>query len=298
MLAIGKSLFKKVNRDEFLLQSSKEKGLFIFLAEMLSTHPTLPKRINKIETFFNDSTKSVFKTTPRLIFSALILSLLMSTLAGVGFYYIDEIVQNLNTFLPDAYSDENLIVLIEAVVEGDIEEVESLLESGIDPNIIDIEGWTPLMWATQINNLDMINLLIEYGANPDIVDYYYEETALIIATNNNYVEAIKILLENGADPNLIDSYGLTPLISAVSNSNSETIRTLLETGADPNISNIYGLTPLMSASTYGNLEAAKELLEYGAIPNTRDDDQFTAFLYAKKSGHNDIADLIKEYEQN
>ena len=298
MLAIGKTLFKKVNREEYLHQSSNEKGLFTFIAEKLSTHPTLPKRINRIELFFNGSSKTVFKTTRRVVLSIVLLSLLMSTLGGVGFYYADEIKESINTFFPYFYSNDDFIVLIEAVVEGDIDEVKSFLESGINPDIADSEGWTPLMWATQLNDLDMINLFIEYGANPNLKDYYYEETALIIALTNDYIEVVETLLEAGADPNLTDSYGWTPLMSAVSNSSAETVRILLEAGADSNISNIYGYTPLMSASSQGNLEAAKVLLEYGAISNARDDDKFTAFLYAKKSGHNDIADLIKMYEKN
>ncbi|WP_165913618.1 M48 family metallopeptidase [Serpentinicella alkaliphila] len=298
MLAIGKTLFKQVNREEYLHQSSNEKGLFTFFAEKLSTHPTLPKRINKIELFFNGSSKTVFKTTPKVVISIVLLSILMSTLGGVGFYYADEIKESINTFFPNFYSNDDFIILIEAVVAGDTDEVKSILESRINPDIVDSEGWTPLMWATQLNDLDMINLFIEYGADPNKIDYYYEETALIIALTNDYVEAIAALLEAGADPNLSDSYGWTPLMSAVSNDNSKNIRILLEAGADPNVSNIYGYTPLMSASSKGNLEAARELLEFGAITDIRDDDKFTAFLYAKKSKHNDIADLIKMYEKN
>ncbi len=51
ILAIGKTLFNKVNRDEYLLQHSKNKGLFNKLAEKSSTHPSLPKRIYEIKNY-------------------------------------------------------------------------------------------------------------------------------------------------------------------------------------------------------------------------------------------------------
>ncbi|MGE5702203.1 MAG: M48 family metallopeptidase [Clostridia bacterium] len=52
ILAIGKTLYKKVDREEYLMESDRERGFFVWLAEKLSTHPPLPKRINQIEIYF------------------------------------------------------------------------------------------------------------------------------------------------------------------------------------------------------------------------------------------------------
>ena len=51
ILAVGKELYQQVNRAEYLEQMNKEKGFFVWLSEMLSTHPPLPKRINEIRHF-------------------------------------------------------------------------------------------------------------------------------------------------------------------------------------------------------------------------------------------------------
>lgn len=49
VLAIGRTLFKDVNVEDYLFEAKKETGFFIWLSEMLSTHPPLPKRIQEIE---------------------------------------------------------------------------------------------------------------------------------------------------------------------------------------------------------------------------------------------------------
>ncbi|MFT9494170.1 M48 family metallopeptidase [Anaerosolibacter sp.] len=272
MLGIGKSLFKKVNRREYLLQSSQEKGFFPWLAEKISTHPPLPKRIDEIQMFVGDSSSSAFRRTSRAMWLVVGIVLVIFTFAGIGFLYSDEIEEAVNSIVLDANSitndvssDEDSTIMVQAVAEGDIAKVKEQLESGIDPDIQDADGWTPLMWAAQDNNVDLIQLFIEAGADLELQDYY-EETALMKAASQDHVEAIALLIEAGADPNMA--------------------------------SESYGWTPLMTAATSGNLEAARMLLEAGANPKSKDGDNFTAFLHAKKEGYKEIADLIKQYEDN
>jgi len=264
MLAIGKSLYKKVNRSEYLMQSSQERGFFIWLLEKISTHPPLPKRINAIQVFFYNSSESAFKQTSKVIWSIVGLALAITTLSGISFVYADKIKEVANTFLSDVSVKEEVPMIIQAVAEGDITKVKTQLNTGIDPNIIDIDGWTPLMWAVQDNNVALINLLIDAGA----------------------------------DPNLQDPYEETALIKAISQESVETTRALIKAGADPSLSSSYGWTPLMAASTSGNIDLVRILLEAGADVSSKDEDNFTAFLHAKKSGFKDIGDLIKQYEKN
>lgn len=55
ILAIGKTLYKKVDREEYLYQCQQERGFFVWLSEKLSTHPALPNRMQEIRFFFQDS---------------------------------------------------------------------------------------------------------------------------------------------------------------------------------------------------------------------------------------------------
>lgn len=47
-----------------------------------------------------------------------------------------------------------------------IDLVRRLLESGANPNALDWHNETPLMYATGNDNVDMFNLLLEFGADP------------------------------------------------------------------------------------------------------------------------------------
>jgi Zn-dependent protease with chaperone function len=49
ILAIGRVLYKQVNISEYLTESSREGGFFVWLSQIISTHPPLPKRIISIE---------------------------------------------------------------------------------------------------------------------------------------------------------------------------------------------------------------------------------------------------------
>jgi len=120
MLAIGKSLFKKVNRNEYLMQSSQEKGFFIWLAEKISTHPPLPKRINEIQVFFCNSSKLAFKQTSKVIWPIVGLALAIVILLGIGFVYTDKIKLVANTILSDVFSKDEIPMIIQAVAEDDI----------------------------------------------------------------------------------------------------------------------------------------------------------------------------------
>jgi hypothetical protein len=62
---------------------------------------------------------------------------------------------------------------------------------------------TPLHWAAQLGNMDMIKLLIDHGANKDAQDVD-GNTPLHLAARNVKINAIKYLLENGAQYNSVN----------------------------------------------------------------------------------------------
>lgn len=53
VLAVGKRLFVDMNMIEYIQSAKSESGFFIWLSQVLSTHPPLPKRIEKIQYFNN-----------------------------------------------------------------------------------------------------------------------------------------------------------------------------------------------------------------------------------------------------
>lgn len=45
LLAAGKGLYRRLDLDEYLDTASREKGFWVWFAEVMSTHPNLPRRI-------------------------------------------------------------------------------------------------------------------------------------------------------------------------------------------------------------------------------------------------------------
>lgn len=259
ILAIGKTLFNKVNRDEYLLQHSKNKGLLNKLAEKSSTHPSLPKRIYEIKNYFENNFNPIEKNFKKILSSSMIV-LVVGIIAFIVIKYNNNIMMAADNFLSDTLAEEDATAITEAVAESDVERVNELLNDGMYADVQDMDGWTPLMWAAQDGDVEIMNVLIQAGADPNMVDYY-EETALIRAIYSQNVDAINLLLLSGADPNMADSSGWTPLMYAAAN---------------------------------GVIEPVEALLNGGADPELKDANNFSAFLYAKKYGYNDIADLLKQ----
>lgn len=48
VLAAGKKLYRDVNLQEFISQAENERGFWVWLSEIISTHPNLPKRIRAL----------------------------------------------------------------------------------------------------------------------------------------------------------------------------------------------------------------------------------------------------------
>jgi ankyrin repeat protein len=88
-------------------------------------------------------------------------------------------------------------LLIEAVQTGHAEVVKVLLEAGANPDIQDGQGRTALYWAAAANQMDMVRLLVAHRADRDIRDRF-GATALDIARMNGHQQTAA-LIATGAD---------------------------------------------------------------------------------------------------
>ena len=82
-----------------------------------------------------------------------------------------------------------------------------------------------------MDNIELVKLLLEHGADVNIKDDVDRKTPLYNACYKNKLNIAKLLLKHGADVNIKDGYGLTPLYNACYYNNIELIKLLLEHGA-------------------------------------------------------------------
>lgn len=89
----------------------------------------------------------------------------------------------------------------------------------------------PVYEAVEQNNIELLKLLIEYGATVNCGGA--RKTSLGLAAFNGNVDIIKVLLNAGADPNLAAINDYTPLSAAVEADKEDSMRLLIQAGADP-----------------------------------------------------------------
>ncbi|MBP0031512.1 ankyrin repeat domain-containing protein [Roseofilum sp. Guam] len=146
---------------------------------------------------------------------------------------------------------------------------ELLIFHGADVNIRDEFGRTPLYWATQLRNEDVIKILLEYGADVNIFNYSNSMNPLfnVIQQRNKKKnnKIIKTLLSYNAELNIKNDQGLTPLHFALSQKcEPEIIKVLVSCGADINQINPHGYSPLDIAVTYNDKDLVEFFLSHGA----------------------------------
>lgn len=154
--------------------------------------------------------------------------------------------------------------LINAVKDGNIKTVESLLASGVSINAKNNFGIMPIDLAG--DNIDMLRLLLTQGASPNGTSFL--GCTLLHSPNNNVVEVVELLLKHGASPHTTNKAGYTPLHCYTSN--AESIKLLLNYGASPHAKNKEGATPLHCAVERGHASTLEILLSHGANIEEKD----------------------------
>jgi len=83
--------------------------------------------------------------------------------------------------------------LIEAVKSGNRESVRQAIEGGVEVNQQDKQGWTPLNWAAGKGDLEIVELLLERGADPFLVgrDLRTPQMIALAAGRSDVVKALR-----------------------------------------------------------------------------------------------------------
>ena len=167
------------------------------------------------------------------------------------------------------------------VMRGDFKATERLLKNGVCPDctldsndpaengeqtllsIICEQGFTDstghvLSEHDEEVELEMIELLLEYGADTEAVHYYHEKTDPI----HSYQDEKSIYCAN-------DTCGATPLLDAVYAGKYDVVRVLLDHGADVNAKDFSGYNALNYVAEFrydSDMELVHLLMERGCDP--------------------------------
>jgi len=151
--------------------------------------------------------------------------------------------------------------------------IKFLIKHGANINAISDEGYSPIIYATKVNNKSVINGLLESGADASVVSKD-GKSLLHHAALNGSVHLVDYLIKNKLvnDIDGVDQNYETPLILAVKSKNVDIVKYLVERGADVNHTNIIGESVLAMAC-YGritkiNLTILQYLIDHGANINT------------------------------
>ena len=162
------------------------------------------------------------------------------------------------------------IPLLHAINRNHTQAAAMLIRAGADPNIVDVNGRTPLMSAVSNKNKVIINMLLNAGAAINFQSKDYGATALESALSWPDLEIIKTLLKAAANPNLQDKWGRAVLDRSLNYYGGPSVaKLLIKYGANPNLQNNGGETPLMHAAALGYVDVVEFFLAHGADPTIR-----------------------------
>lgn len=243
---------------------------------------------------------------------------------------VDEVSEYFG-FLCNSPDEHGMTALSWAAKNGQAEAVKLLLgRPEVNVDVQARNGWTPLWFAANNDEVTVVQLLLDFGARTDIklddgsslyhamaqwgscaravmglflnsgkLDVESKDlsgrTPLLWAVQSGREDTVKLLLELGkAGTDSKDQFGRSPLSWAAQSGSEDITKLLLDLGkADTNSKDSRGRTPLSWAAQKGHEQTAKTLLCFGqAQTNVKDSHGRTPLSWAAQMGHQEIAILL------
>eukprot|EP00941_MAST-03F_sp_MAST-3F-sp1_P006357 g6357.t1 len=153
-------------------------------------------------------------------------------------------------------SEVKVSALVAAAKSGFVDTAALLLRKETNVNGLNTfpgnVSMTPLYIATWMNRVSMVKLLIQNGANPNIVSMIpkkntkvmWKHTPLSAAVHRGNIDCVRLLLAASANPDFRGGFsGWTPLIEASYTNKASICQLLLNAGANFDLTDAYGRSP-------------------------------------------------------
>ncbi|CAM9517433.1 unnamed protein product [Ectocarpus fasciculatus] len=199
---------------------------------------------------------------------------------------------------PDQWAEWLRVPLEHAAARGNLDLVNILIEAGADGSA----GWRGCRGRTLLDaaalggSADVITALLRAGARPDVkvVSMSPKRSALYVATVCGHVEAARRLIVAGADIEFEDPQVQCGVLhQAAYDGHERLVDDLLIGRADPNRPcKAFGATPLHEAAGSGHVEIVSTLLLTGADKDALDGDGDSAMMWAADWGHLAVVETL------
>ncbi len=172
--------------------------------------------------------------------------------------------------MSDKCGRENKTILHYAIKKRSAEMVEFLIDHGADVNsLTEYSGLTPLHIASKQGSLEIVQLLIDEGATID--SKADDSTPLYFASEGGHLEIVRLLVLEDAD---VYAQGgrnnVAPIHIASRRGYLEIVKFFIGIGVDVNLKTTFGSsTPLWCASNGEHIETIKYLIDNGAEYRSR-----------------------------
>lgn len=101
-------------------------------------------------------------------------------------------------FMVNGFAQNQSEDFLAAARKGDVAAVKAFLDKGVDVNTKTRYGATALSYACDKGHTEVVRLLLERGADPDVKDTFYGATPMGWAAPKGYTEIVKLLIEKGS----------------------------------------------------------------------------------------------------
>jgi uncharacterized protein len=188
--------------------------------------------------------------------------------------------------LINAHAKSGASIILYAVYVNHPEIAESLIATGVEPNIFE---------AAATGSVERVRQLLKQ--DPGLVHAWSSDGWTALHLNWGHLDVAKLLIESGADINVNSKNQLnaTPLQGAVASNQIDLARLYISHGANVNCRSEEGGSPLHEAAGNGFLDFAQLLIENGANVNQKDDNGKTPLAIALQYKKADVAKFLREH---
>lgn len=214
--------------------------------------------------------------------------------------HMDKVIQQLY-ITGDGASEEEMLTLLKKyqapafhfgqrlrryASRGELSQLLQLIARGCNPNSGDGDGLTPLHYAAEFNQYDIIKSMSDM-VGEDLLLNAPDKQGLVIMNVEYITSKVDIL---------ISLIGWTPLFCAAHHGNNDCVELLISLGADVNLGNKIGKTPLHAAAGQGREHICSMLLSNGASLSTVDKHNKTPLHEAAFKHHFQLYSALSNHE--